>query len=178
MVSEPFAGNQIDRNSPVPLFLQIRQALLADIRSWPDTAAQFPTDLALAQRFSVSKMTVRQAIDDLVEAGLLERHRGRGTFVTDRAFVEQLDPVLDIDQQYAAAGHSQTTRVLSFDRRPMKRLFIFAGYDPPTACHWPWTSVLCPPPLPIRRISPLIMQYNRSLRGYGARFLWPALSGK
>jgi len=117
MVSEPFAGNQIDRNSPVPLFLQIRQALLADIRSWPDTAAQFPTDLALAQRFSVSKMTVRQAIDDLVEAGLLERHRGRGTFVTDRAFVEQLDPVLDIDQQYAAAGHSQTTRVLSFDRR-------------------------------------------------------------
>ena len=112
-------ASQVDRNSPVPLFLQIRQALLADIRSWQDATAQFPTDMALAQRFKVSKMTVRQAIDDLVEAGLLERHRGRGTFVTDRAFVEQLDPVLDIDQQYAAAGHSQTTRVLSFDRRAM-----------------------------------------------------------
>ena len=137
MVSEPFAGNQIDRNSPVPLFLQIRQALLADIRSWPDTAAQLPTDLALAQRFSVSKMTVRQAIDDLVEAGLLERHRGRGTFVTDRAFVEQLDPVLDIDQQYAAAGHSQTTRVLSFDRRPMtmREQKLFGAQSDETAVH-------------------------------------------
>lgn len=113
------ATSQIDRNSPVPLFLQIRQALLADIRSWPDKATQFPTDLALADRFKVSKMTVRQAIHDLVDAGLLERHRGRGTFVTDRAFVEQLDPVLDIDQQYTAAGHRQTTRVLSFDRRMM-----------------------------------------------------------
>ncbi|MDF1750138.1 MAG: GntR family transcriptional regulator [Alphaproteobacteria bacterium] len=118
-MSDGMTGSQIDRNSPVPLFLQIRQALLAEIRSWPDTTAKFPTDVALADRFKVSKMTVRQAIDDLVEAGLLERHRGRGTFVTDRAFVEQLDPILDIDQQYAAAGHSQTTRVLSFDRRAM-----------------------------------------------------------
>ena len=118
-MSDGMTGSQIDRNSPVPLFLQIRQALLAEIRSWPDTTAKFPTDVALADRFKVSKMTVRQAIDDLVEAGLLERHRGRGTFVTDLAFVEQLDPILDIDQQYAAAGHSQTTRVLSFDRRGM-----------------------------------------------------------
>jgi GntR family transcriptional regulator len=113
------AGGLIDRNSPVPLFLQIRQVLLADIRGWPDTGTKFPTDVALADRFKVSKMTVRQAIDDLVEAGLLERHRGRGTFVTDRAFVEKLDPILDIDQQYTNAGHAQTTRVLSFERRAM-----------------------------------------------------------
>ncbi len=116
------ADAPVDRSSPVPLFLQIRQALLADIRNWSDATLQFPTDAALAARFGVSKMTVRQALDDLVASGLLERHRGRGTFVTDRAFIEQLDPALDIDQQYASAGHPQTTRILGFERRGMTSL--------------------------------------------------------
>jgi DNA-binding GntR family transcriptional regulator len=49
----------LDRGSPLPLFLQIRQFLLGDIYAWPDKALQFPTDDALARRFGVSRMTVR-----------------------------------------------------------------------------------------------------------------------
>ncbi|MEO3428756.1 GntR family transcriptional regulator [Pelagibius sp. CAU 1746] len=109
---------QLDRSSPVPLFLQIRQALIAEIRSWSDLEARFPSDLELAERFGVSKMTVRQAIDDLVGAGLLVRHRGRGTFVTESAYVERLSPSLDIDQQYALSGVQPETRVLGFEVQP------------------------------------------------------------
>ncbi len=107
----------LDRGSPLPLFLQIRQHLLNDIYAWPDKALQFPTDERLAGRFGVSKMTVRQAIDDLVKAGLLSRRRGRGTFLTDHAFVERLSPALDIDQQYSAAGAPQTVTLLGLTTR-------------------------------------------------------------
>lgn len=107
----------LDRRSPVPLFLQIRQTLLGEVRHWSDPTVKFPTDQALARRFGVSKMTVRKAIDDLVDAGLLSRRRGSGTYVTDRAYVERLSPSLDIARQYLEAGDVPTVRLLGFEER-------------------------------------------------------------
>lgn len=107
----------LDRTSPLPLFVQIRQRLLSDIQAWQAKDRRFPTDAALAERFGVSKMTVRQAIDELVTAGLLTRRRGAGTFITEAAFVERLTPSLDIDQQHRAAGDGQTVTVLGVDER-------------------------------------------------------------
>jgi len=60
--------------------IEIREhlrALLAD--EPPGTRA--PSERALAEEFGVSRMTVRQAVDALVVEGVLERARGRGTFV-------------------------------------------------------------------------------------------------
>lgn len=110
-------GEILDRDSPVPLFLQIRQKLLGEIRYWADPAEQFPTDIALADRFSVSKMTVRNAIDDLVTAGLLTRQRGKGTFVTEAAYVERLSPSLDIAEHYTNQHGPQDVSVLGFSER-------------------------------------------------------------
>lgn len=107
----------LDRRSPVPLFLQIRQMLLGEVRHWTNPREKFPTDEALAHRFGVSKMTVRKAIDDLVQAGLLSRRRGSGTYVTDRAYVERLSPSLDIAKQYLESGDVPTVRVLGFAER-------------------------------------------------------------
>jgi GntR family transcriptional regulator len=111
------AEDVLDRRSPVPLFLQIRQTLLGEVRHWADPREKFHTDEALADRFGVSKMTVRKALDDLVEAGLLSRRRGSGTYVTDRAYVERLSPSLDIARQYLESGDTPTVRVLGFEAR-------------------------------------------------------------
>lgn len=107
----------LNRKSPVPLFLQIRQALLGEIRHWDDPAKKFPTDESLARRFGVSKMTVRKALDDLVAAGLLFRQRGSGTFVSEQAFVEQLSPGLDLTKSYLDQGEVMTAVVLGFQIR-------------------------------------------------------------
>jgi GntR family transcriptional regulator, arabinose operon transcriptional repressor len=45
--------------------------------------ARLPTELELAQEHEISRNTVRQAMSSLVQEGLLERHKGRGTFVRD-----------------------------------------------------------------------------------------------
>lgn len=66
----------------LPLHSQIRLSVQERIESgeWP-VQHRLPSEPELAAAFKVSRMTVRQAIDKLVEAGLLYRRRGVGTFV-------------------------------------------------------------------------------------------------
>ncbi|MCR9127822.1 MAG: GntR family transcriptional regulator [Rhodobacteraceae bacterium] len=111
------AGRALDRASPVPLYLQIRQHLVAMISDWPDPEARFYTDEELTRHFDVAKATVRQALADLAQSGLLLRRRGSGTFVAPPLVVERLTPDLDIEKQYELAGAAMTHRVLSFETR-------------------------------------------------------------
>lgn len=103
----------IDQDSPIPLFMQIRMALLSEVLNWPDPGRKFYGDNELAKRFGVSRMTVRQAVSGIVADGLLKRYSGQGTFVTDRVFVERLDDSLDIAGQYAEVGIEQQIKVIS-----------------------------------------------------------------
>lgn len=66
----------------VPLHVQIERVLRAKIESgeWePDRP--MPTEMALAERFGVSRTTIREALRALTRDGLIVRHRGRGSFV-------------------------------------------------------------------------------------------------
>jgi len=58
----------------------VKEALLGAVRDLPPGAPVEP-ERALAERFGVSRVTVRQAIQELVFEGRLQRIRGRGTFV-------------------------------------------------------------------------------------------------
>jgi GntR family transcriptional regulator len=71
-----------DRDLPVPLYHQVKTLILRDIEAerWqPDD--RLPTEGELADRFKVSKITIRQAMRDLVNLGYVRREQGRGTFV-------------------------------------------------------------------------------------------------
>ncbi len=75
----------IDRDSPVPLYHQLSEQLraaIADGRLQPGDP--FENEVALAQRLSLSRPTVRRAIQDMVDQGLLVRRRGLGTTVANR----------------------------------------------------------------------------------------------
>jgi len=67
----------------VTLHHQIREDLILHLRSgrWPP-GYELPTEESLCEHYGVSRGTVRRAIADLVNAGYVERHRGRGTFVS------------------------------------------------------------------------------------------------
>lgn len=69
-----------------PLYLTLRNAL-ADRLSRGDwrPGEAIPAELKLAAEMGVSPGTVRKAIDGLVAEGVLRRHQGRGTFVTEEA---------------------------------------------------------------------------------------------
>jgi GntR family transcriptional regulator len=73
----------LDKNLAVPLYHQIKNILMAGIESgeW-EPGQQIPTETSLSERFGVSKITVRQALRDLVDLGYIRREQGRGTFVS------------------------------------------------------------------------------------------------
>ncbi|MFC4058081.1 GntR family transcriptional regulator [Planomonospora corallina] len=73
---------QIDPDSPIPKYFQLREILLDLIDSHElAIGAAIPSERELCQRFGLSRMTVRQAVDHLVSEGRLQRVPGKGTFV-------------------------------------------------------------------------------------------------
>src|SRR3954467_12298641 len=76
---------QLDESSSLPLYQQLQRALRQAIETRilsPDDA--LPPERDLATEFSVSRITVRKAIDGLVNEGMLVRRQGSGTFVCSR----------------------------------------------------------------------------------------------
>lgn len=63
----------------IPRYLQIAEALRRDLRGEGERIA---SEHQLCARFEVSRPTIRQALDVLVQEGRLYRHAGRGTFST------------------------------------------------------------------------------------------------
>ncbi len=70
------------RAEGVPIYIQIRESLRADITGGNlKRGEQLPSENELAAKYNVSRMTIRQSIEDLVDEGLLYRRHGVGTFV-------------------------------------------------------------------------------------------------
>jgi DNA-binding GntR family transcriptional regulator len=76
----------IDRFSPVPLYFQVASSLEALIESGRLPAgSQLDTEVALADKLGLSRPTMRQAIQHLVDRGLVVRKRGVGTQIVPSA---------------------------------------------------------------------------------------------
>ncbi|TAM04486.1 MAG: GntR family transcriptional regulator [Pusillimonas sp.] len=69
-------------STKIPITYQLAQLLRAEItRGTYPPGAKIPTELQLVENYSVSVITVQRALRELENEGLIERHRGRGTFV-------------------------------------------------------------------------------------------------
>jgi DNA-binding GntR family transcriptional regulator len=102
----------VDRSSPVPLYFQLSQQLEAALEHGELTPGSLlGNEIELAARLGLSRPTVRQAIQSLVDKGLLVRRRGVGTQVVH----SQVKRPLELSSLYddlEAAGQRPATRVL------------------------------------------------------------------
>lgn len=72
----------LDKNSAIPLYEQLRRGLMKAITGGRFPAgAKLPTEEELCQALGISRPVARQAYNALIEEGVVERMRGRGTFV-------------------------------------------------------------------------------------------------
>jgi GntR family transcriptional regulator len=104
----------IDRTQSLPLYAQVEAALAAEIeRGALPVGAQLPTEDQLIERFAVSRITVRTAIRHLVQRGLVEIHRGRGTFVAQAKIHQDLTALRGFAEDMAAVGRTASSRLIA-----------------------------------------------------------------
>jgi DNA-binding GntR family transcriptional regulator len=108
----------VDRRSPIPLYFQLAEQLEAAILTGTLVpGSRLENEVQLADRCGLSRPTVRQAIQHLVDKGLLVRKRGVGTQVV-RAQVRRPIELTSLYDDLAAAGRSPRTKVLDLTTVP------------------------------------------------------------
>jgi len=113
------AAISLQPDSAVPLYYQLEQALLSQIHSgiW-NPGDMIASERELMQAAGVSRATVRQAIGNLIQQGLLERIHGRGTFVAHRKLEQEMRSVYSFAEQMARQGVQLEDRLLQRHQVP------------------------------------------------------------
>jgi GntR family transcriptional regulator len=106
---------EISGRSPVPKHQQLREILidLMDTELEPD--APIPSERDLGEQYGLSRMTVRQAINQLVAEGRLYRVRGRGTFVAQPKMDLQIR-LASFTEDMTRRGMVPASRTIGFER--------------------------------------------------------------
>ena len=104
----------IRRESPVPLYYQLKQLLAERIASgeW-QSGDMLPTEEQLQEQYGLSRTTVRQALKELEIEGLISRHRGRGTFVSRPKISHSPDPQFNLTAFLKERGMKPGWRIIS-----------------------------------------------------------------
>jgi GntR family transcriptional regulator len=106
----------IDPASVVPLYHQIKQNLRELIENEVLPVGQsLPSERELAERYGVNRLTVRQALTELVSEGMLRRQRGIGTFVAGPKLTQVMARVMGFSERIQEAGRAPSSRVLSLE---------------------------------------------------------------
>jgi DNA-binding GntR family transcriptional regulator len=114
----PVLTFDIDRSSPTPLYFQLAQAIEGAISGGTlPSGSKLENEVLLAQRYGLSRPTVRRAVQELVDKGLLVRKRGVGTQVI-QPHVRRSVELTSLYDDLARAGEAPTTEVLSLERVP------------------------------------------------------------
>ena len=109
-------------NSPVPLHYQIADYLLMMLEQGELSPEEtLPTEEQLRDVFTVSRTTVRKALDHLLYKGLLYRKQGKGTFWTEKAAHYKKEKLSGINREIFRITQKTVARMLSKERMPAPR---------------------------------------------------------
>jgi GntR family transcriptional regulator len=108
------AGVALRRGSPIPLYYQLKQCILQKIDHKELQAGdQIPNEMDFVEALGISRSTVRQALNELVSEGRLNRVKAKGTFISkpkvDEGFFQRLTSFND---EMIQKGRRPSTLVL------------------------------------------------------------------
>ncbi len=108
----------IDHQNPLPLYHQLKRLIQKRIESGDLKPGDvLPTDRDLEQQYSLSRITIRQALSDLAREGYITRGRGRPTAVAQPKFLdERIDWLGGFLAGFRSQGHATRTQVLDSQR--------------------------------------------------------------
>ncbi|MFJ4294786.1 GntR family transcriptional regulator [Curtobacterium sp. NPDC089689] len=108
----------LDRSGPMPLYFQVASRIEEAIRSGAmPPGARLENEIALGERLGLSRPTIRRAIQDLVDKGLLVRRRGIGTQVVHGPVTRKVE-LTSLYDDLAQGSQAPTTKLLVRDDVP------------------------------------------------------------
>lgn len=109
----------IDKSSPLPIYYQLEEQIKKQIESGElKPGDMLPSEREYGEMIHVSRMTVRQAMNNLVDAGYLYRHKGKGTFVAEKKVEQELGSLTSFTEDMKARGFVPSSKLLSFEIIP------------------------------------------------------------
>jgi|SRR5690606_23569101 len=111
------------KTSQLPLYEQVKGQLQQKIQSGEYPAlSQLPSENELSELFSVSRITIRQALHKLSQDGLIFKVHGKGTFVSKPKAYQNITQLQGFAEAMSSSGHHILNEVLSieFIEAPLK----------------------------------------------------------
>jgi GntR family transcriptional regulator len=117
----------LERNGYLPLYRQLEEILKQRIanQEWV-SGNRIPTETELIEEFDVSRTTVREAVDQLVQEGLLDRLQGRGTFVRRQPLEIPLGPLTGFAEEVVELGRIPSAILISTE---LTRDFFYEAHQ-------------------------------------------------
>ncbi len=108
-----FSEKIINKNDIVPIYHQLKTLIKEQIEDnvW-SVDEVIPSERELSESFDISRLTVRQAINDLVSEGVLYRKRGIGTFVAKKKINQVLTKLSSFTSDMEMRGFKPGAKVL------------------------------------------------------------------
>jgi GntR family transcriptional regulator len=112
----------LGRKEPLPLYYQIKKQILDQIARGELTPGQMlPSERQYQEMLSVSRATIRQALNELVNEGYLERQRGIGTIVAHTKITPQLQRLTSFSEDMLSRGSKPGSITLQVDLTPASK---------------------------------------------------------
>ncbi|AMQ07879.1 GntR family transcriptional regulator [Sporosarcina psychrophila] len=108
---------KLDKSVPIPLYFQLKELVQKKIEiGIYQVGDSIPTEKELSEVYEISRTTVRQAITELVQEGLLYREKSKGTFVRAPKISQSFAQALgSFNDQIRDLGMTPTTEVLNLE---------------------------------------------------------------
>jgi GntR family transcriptional regulator len=109
----------INKNSPIPIYFQLVEQIKGCIETGElQPGDALPPEREYAEKYKISRMTVRQAFTQLVNEGYLYRLQGKGTFVAERKIEQPLQGLTSFTEDMKARGMEPGSELIHFEIVP------------------------------------------------------------
>ncbi len=106
----------LDRNRPLPMYYQLKEIIREKVtRGEWKPGKLIPSERELSKQYGISRMTVRQALTELTQEGVLRRKQGVGSFVAELKIEQQLTGLTGFTEDMRKRGLQAKARVLRLE---------------------------------------------------------------
>ncbi|HEY5589031.1 MAG TPA: GntR family transcriptional regulator [Candidatus Paceibacterota bacterium] len=106
----------MNKTSSIPIYAQLEEAIKEKIKKREYLPGEeLPTERELTELFGVSRMTIRQAISNLVHKGILYKIRGKGAFVSKEVIEKKLE-IESFSDDMRKRGLIPGSKIIKFEK--------------------------------------------------------------